>query len=209
MNLPLILAGQSRSAKTEAINGILVENNLKLEHPDVLVLSEKLGIEAVKKIKEFIGWKPTMAKKRLILIDPADSLTMDAQNGLLKILEEPADSTLIVMTIDKADGLLPTVLSRCEVRVLDFKMTEVDVEEIKRLLAKEVSERLQELEKIEDRKELFNGLMVYYYQKIGPEVEHAEIAKVLLESEEWVKQNVPVKAVLEYLMLKLPKATKI
>src|SRR6266568_1174257 len=105
MNIPLILVGNTQS-REEAISDLLKQHDLGLGHPDVLVLTEKLGIESIKKIREHLFLKPALSAHRFIIINPADSLTMDAQNALLKILEEPTDTTIIILGVEKTDVLL-------------------------------------------------------------------------------------------------------
>jgi replication-associated recombination protein RarA len=50
---------------------------------------------------------------RIVIIDEAGVLTVDAQNALLKLLEEPPRQTLFILVTDQTGGLLPTVRSRC------------------------------------------------------------------------------------------------
>jgi DNA polymerase III delta prime subunit len=58
--------------------------------------------------------RTSVAGIRLVIINDAENLTLEAQNALLKTIEEPAESTLIILTVEGTQGLLPTVLSRCE-----------------------------------------------------------------------------------------------
>ncbi|HUD11281.1 MAG TPA: AAA family ATPase [Candidatus Saccharimonadia bacterium] len=51
--------------------------------------------------------------RRVVIIDGANALTVDAQNALLKLLEEPPFQTIFILVTDQIDSLLPTVRSRC------------------------------------------------------------------------------------------------
>jgi DNA polymerase-3 subunit delta' len=51
---------------------------------------------------------------RVVLISEADKLTTEAQNALLKVLEEPPAKTSIILTTDSETNLLPTILSRLQ-----------------------------------------------------------------------------------------------
>lgn len=51
--------------------------------------------------------------RRVIIIDLAHQLTLEAQNALLKVLEEPPASTLFILTTSRPESLLATVRSRC------------------------------------------------------------------------------------------------
>jgi DNA polymerase-3 subunit delta' len=49
----------------------------------------------------------------VFIIDPADELTLEAQDALLKTLEEPPSTTMIILVSAYPDTLRPTILSRC------------------------------------------------------------------------------------------------
>jgi DNA polymerase-3 subunit delta' len=78
------------------------------------------GDEASIKIKrvrerllDVVGFRPFEGRRRVFIVDPADALTVEAQDALLKTLEEPPPSTTIVLVSAYPDTLLPTILSRC------------------------------------------------------------------------------------------------
>lgn len=85
-------------------------------HPDVLEIGEtdknSIGIS---EIQSFISWvfmQPYQADYKLGVIQNADKLTVQAQNALLKVLEEHPENTSIVLVGNSKDSFLPTVLSR-------------------------------------------------------------------------------------------------
>jgi len=53
-------------------------------------------------------------KYRVAIIIDADKLRTDAANAFLKLLEEPGEKTVFILTTDRIDHLLPTILSRCQ-----------------------------------------------------------------------------------------------
>ncbi len=96
-------------------------------HPDFLLvnmeyqanlLNEKIeeqksiGINTIRELIKFSNLKPAFSKKKFIIIDNAEKLTIEAQNSLLKTLEEPPEGTTIIL-VSSSKNLLPTVLSRC------------------------------------------------------------------------------------------------
>lgn len=88
-------------------------------HPDHFTLSYSEDSQAIKieNVRELIfraNMKPYEAPYKVFVIDPADAMTEDAQNALLKTLEEPAGRTLIVLIPDDAKRLLPTIRSRAQ-----------------------------------------------------------------------------------------------
>lgn len=210
MSLPILLVSQNEQQREDEISDILKQSGLKTDHPDLLYLSEKLGIESIKKIKEHLNWKPVMAKYRAVVINPADSLTMDAQNSLLKVLEEPSESALIVMGADSEDILLETVRSRIEIRYLNKLPGDIknDFKQIADLLSLDVPARLERIEKNDDRKKLVTDLAQYYHSHLLARSGQLSEIKLILQSEAWIKQNVSAKAVSDFLMIKLSKAAK-
>jgi DNA polymerase III subunit delta' len=52
-------------------------------------------------------------RRRFVVVDPADAMNPQAQNALLKTLEEPPEDTTLVLVASSPDSLLPTIRSRC------------------------------------------------------------------------------------------------
>ncbi|MGC8944307.1 MAG: hypothetical protein ACP5J8_01385 [Minisyncoccia bacterium] len=83
---------------------------------DLLILepdeSNSIKIELVRKAIEFLSYKPYISSYRVLIINEADKLTFDAQNALLKTLEEPPLDSLIILITSRHKALLETVRSR-------------------------------------------------------------------------------------------------
>ena len=58
--------------------------------------------------------KPYEAKMRVVIISEAQRLNPEAANALLKVLEEPPEQTVIILTAPNTVQLLPTIVSRCQ-----------------------------------------------------------------------------------------------
>ena len=86
-------------------------------HPDVpIVEPAETGLIRVDQVREVIdraAYRPFEGKRRVIIIDDADALLPQAQNALLKTLEEPTASSVFILVTTRPDVLLPTVRSRC------------------------------------------------------------------------------------------------
>ena len=61
------------------------------------------------------GRKPVMGRGKVFVIEQAELMNPQAQNALLKTLEEPAGRTAIILLTDQPDVLLPTIRSRCQI----------------------------------------------------------------------------------------------
>ena len=87
-------------------------------HPDIIrVIHEKPNTISVDDIREqvnnTIAIKPYQGPYKIYIIDHADLMTPQAQNALLKTLEEPPEYAVIMLLTENADSLLPTIASRC------------------------------------------------------------------------------------------------
>jgi len=97
------------------------------EHPDLILIQRGSPLSAnVKKerttipvddIREMIRLSsvhPSIGDRRVIMIFDADKMTGNAQNALLKIVEEPPAETWFLIVCERKDQLLPTIVSRCQ-----------------------------------------------------------------------------------------------
>lgn len=181
----------------------------RTNHPDVLYFKagEKLGIEQARKIKEHFSLKPYSLKGRVVIIEDASVMTHEAQNALLKTLEEPPKEAILILCASSDANLLPTILSRCEIIRIqnsEFRVQNLYEQEIEKLLNSTIEERFEYIEKLKDKKEFLYSLIMYFHQKLPANL---QFTKELLQAEEWAKQNVNLRGILEYLMLKMPKRT--
>ena len=89
------------------------------EHPDlhwVCPPSDKnsIGIEQVRDLAAELALTSHAGGGKMAVIEPADSMTHSAANGLLKTLEEPAGDALLILLADRNGGLPATIVSRCQ-----------------------------------------------------------------------------------------------
>ena len=89
-------------------------------HPDVRVVAGPLperrdiAIEQVRELQRELGFRSLSAHPKIGIINDADLLTLQAQNALLKTLEEPGGATVLILVAVNAAALAPTILSRCQ-----------------------------------------------------------------------------------------------
>ncbi len=75
---------------------------------------EKIKIDQIRGINDFLKYKVEESVYRFIIIDEADSMTPEAANSLLKILEEPPARTTFILLVDNLSKVFPTIISRCQ-----------------------------------------------------------------------------------------------
>lgn len=201
------------------VEKILSKIGLKKNHPDLLWLGEeeKLGVEQAKKIKEFLGLKPYQGKTQAVVVLAAENLTLDAQNALLKTLEEAQEHASIILGATSEEQLLPTIISRCKIINLQNTPTsEVGLkyqDDIEKLLSLDYEKRFQFIEKLEEKEDFLYALTAYFRQCLLTDIQLPMLDKKkvqnflkdLVKAEKWAKHNVNIRAILEYLMLKMPE----
>lgn len=120
--------GECRSCK-QAASG---------NQPDIIkVTHEKpntIGVEDIRKVTGDIAIKPYSSPRKIYIINEAEKMTVQAQNALLKTLEEPPAYAVILLLTTNVDTLLPTIQSRCVL----LTMKPVKDEAVKNFLMKDL-----------------------------------------------------------------------
>lgn len=126
-NQPIIISGPEFTYK-ELLSIKIASQSLEIDidkldsYPYIItVISDKksLGIEEIRDLSKFISLTVPLNKaiNRVVMIPNSEILTVQAQNALLKNLEESPKSTLFILTTKKINNILPTILSRS--RIID------------------------------------------------------------------------------------------
>src|SRR5688572_8215528 len=99
---------------------------VEVDNGDIASISIKSIRE---RVLDLVGYRPFEGQRRVFIIDPADALSVQAQDALLKTLEEPPPATVLILISAYPDSLRPTVLSRCR-RVRFGVLTEAEVAQV-------------------------------------------------------------------------------
>jgi DNA polymerase-3 subunit delta' len=113
---------QCLSVKEDGFCGTCSNCRLRMQqHPDIrLIEPEKttISIGQIRELIDEVAYQPFEARYRLAVLDPADQMKIEAQNSLLKTLEEPSSRTIIILVTTTPYMLLETIRSRA--RMLQF-----------------------------------------------------------------------------------------
>lgn len=217
-----LLISSSSDARVSIIEKELKKYSLAKTHPDLLYFeqNEKLGIAEARKIKEHFSLKPYSAKGRGVVLEDASMITVEAQNALLKTFEDLPKEALLILGASSDASFLPTILSRCQIvhlkptaspAVVAGEASETGLKDIEKLLSANPEERFEYIEKLKSKDEFLHILILFFRQmlyaprpRLG-KLEATRFLKELLQSEQWARQNVNIRAILEYLMLVMPK----
>jgi DNA polymerase III subunit delta' len=90
------------------------------QYPDLSILQPEedhkdVRIDQVRELQHTLALAPYAAAYRIALLPDFQQVTEQAENALLKTLEEPPDKVVLLLTVDALESLLPTIVSRCEV----------------------------------------------------------------------------------------------
>ena len=121
-------------------------------NPDFYLISEEgnsIKIDQIRDLIEKAYEKPIASEKKVYIIDNSDKMTVEAQNSLLKTLEEPPDYMVLILITSNIDNILNTVKSRC----VKLSFESLSNDEIKEVL----NERGLNTNLNENMYELFNG----------------------------------------------------
>ena len=89
-------------------------------HPDIIFITHEkpgtIGVDDIRRqINGDVAIKPYSGPKKIYIVSEGEKMTVQAQNALLKTLEEPPEYAVILILTDNVNTLLPTILSRCVV----------------------------------------------------------------------------------------------
>lgn len=180
--------------------------------------SENSSIEVVRELQRFLSRKPLQSKYNLGLFSEAHLLSLEAQNALLKTLEEPPQNSHLILIAPSATSLLPTIASRCSIVESEHikERKEIDWELVKKVTLGGDSLRLREAE------ELDIDNWIYYWQqllkdKVNKNNTRADISltvkqindylKKLLKLSSFRENHVNNKLLASVILLSAPKET--
>ena len=136
-----LFCGQEKLGKktiaVEFAKWLFKEDVIKRQHPDFIFIEPEKKEIQISQIRECIwrlSLKPSVAPFKIAIIDEAHCLNQEAQNSLLKTLEEPRGQTILFLVTEYPERLFPTIISRCQI----LKFYSVPKEEIERYLVDEL-----------------------------------------------------------------------
>ena len=87
-------------------------------HPDHYILEPEeadkaIRVDQVRQLVAFVTQTAQLGGRKVVLLEPAEAMNLNAANALLKSLEEPAGDTVLLLISHQPSRLLPTIKSRC------------------------------------------------------------------------------------------------
>lgn len=125
--------GKSIIARRFALS--ILEKTKDIEYADIInfrKVKASFGVDDVRRIIEEVNKKPFEGDKKVIIIHEGSKMTPQAQNALLKTIEEPPKGVYIIILSESLESLLDTIKSRSQI----YKLTPLNKEEMKIYLNK-------------------------------------------------------------------------
>ena len=172
----------------------------------------KIKIEQIRQMQRKVAEKPIISNNKVYIIDNADTMTTEAQNCLLKTLEEPPEYITIILICTNEGNLLSTIKSRCTRMQFEPIKDEELKEYIKTKLPEEqISENIIELAqgsiekaiKLNERKDIYENI-----ENILLSMQNKDLIDIVQMSEVIYKSKEEIKSILEYINVLLMKLSK-
>lgn len=170
-------------------------------HPDFLWLDSEDGksikIDQVRYLQEKIAEKPILSNNKVYIINNSDLMTTEAQNCLLKTLEEPPEYAMIILISSNENRIIQTIKSRCII----VRFEDLTNEEISKYLntqdidiIKLCDGSLEKADHIQEKKEIY-----YKLRDIANNLEKKSLIDVLNNSELLYNSKDDIIELLDYL----------
>ena len=139
-------------------------------HPDFKIINETgetIKIEQIRELVEKVIEKPIVSNKKVYIINDCDKMTKEAQNCLLKTLEEPPEFVTMILITSNENMILNTIKSRCmkvkfkniENKILyDYAINEIGYEDISENLLKTFGGSIRKAINLKENKEKYKDI---------------------------------------------------
>lgn len=201
---------QTYCSKCKSCIEIDTENNPDYKLIDKEPEEKAIKINQIREMQLKISEKPIISQNKVYIINNADTMTQEAQNCLLKTLEEPPEYVTIILIGTNENNFLTTIKSRCTKVYFDA----IPINEIKKYIKDkekiEIENNILEISggsikkaiQLKDKKELYECL-----NKIAEEIDNTDIINVLEMSEKIYKSKEDINDILDNLCIIFLKRT--
>lgn len=126
--------GIGKSILAEILGKLILNGDINREYVDIInykPIKTSFGVDDVRDIIDEVNKKPFEGDKKVIIIHQGNKLTIQAQNALLKTIEEPPTEVYIIILCESLELILDTIKSRCEI----YKLTPLTKDELYKYIA--------------------------------------------------------------------------
>ena len=177
-------------------------------NPDFEIIEpvgNSIKIEQIRELIKKVYEKPIVSNKKVYIINDSNLMTKEAQNSLLKTLEEPPEYVTIILIASNENLFLPTIKSRCT-KIMFKKLTDNELKtilkrkynklNIQELVLKIADGSVNKAECLDGKEELYNKV-----NRIYSSLENVNIIKLINSKEDIFKDKEQAIEMLEYINL--------
>lgn len=184
-------------------------------HPDFLLLQpdgNSIKIDQIRYLQQKIQEKPIISEKKVYVIDDADTMTVEAQNCLLKTLEEPPEFATIILIGSNENAFLTTIKSRCMIlhfqkienaEILKYLKENYDIDNISSNVLDMFQGSIGKAISLKDKKDEYENI-----EKIIENLNTKDIIDIIKISEVIYKSKEEIFEILDYINIILLKRAK-
>ena len=147
-------------------------------HPDFVIINEQgesIKIEQIRSITDKVIEKPIISQKKVYIINDCDKMTKEAQNCLLKTLEEPPEFAVLILISSNENLILNTIKSRC----MSIKFNNIKDNELKNYVQKNL-----------DYSVVTENMLSSFHGSIGKAIKQKNYQEKYLQIEELVSHMI-------------------
>jgi len=178
-----------------------IENS---NNPDIIIIDEEensIKTEQIKQLTSNVLEKPIQSNKKIYIINNSENMTKEAQNSLLKTLEEPPEYVIIILVTSNENLLLNTIKSRC-LKIPFTKLTNNEIQEYFHRIGEAVNTNMMRafggsIEKaihLKDKSEIYTKINEIFYN-----IENMNELQILNIKEIAFKEKEEIYSILDYI----------
>lgn len=188
------------------------DSNNNPDFEEIVPDGNNIKIEQIREMQRKIIESPIISSKKVYILDDADTLTREAQNCLLKTLEEPPSFATIILIGSNESSFLSTIKSRCTILKFDpikneeiekFLKNKYELESIPKSIIEASSGSIGKAEILKDKQELYEAVT-----GVINNIENQDLIDTLKNAEVIYKSQEEKQEILEYINILLLKKAK-
>ena len=165
-------------------------------HPDFEIIvpdGTSIKIEQIRKMQQKIVESPIISEKKVYIIDDADLMTKEAQNCLLKTLEEPPEYVIIILIGSIENNFLSTIKSRCTIikfkdisneNIKEYMQKKYNINDLSDNMLKIIGGSIGKAEKLKEKNQLYESVI-----NIVENITRLDLIEFLKKSDEIYKNQ--------------------
>ena len=184
-------------------------------NPDYVYIEpdgNNIKIEQIRNLQKSIQEKPIISTRKVFIINDADLMTKEAQNCLLKTLEEPPKFSTIILVGSNETAFLPTIKSRCTIlyfnkindqQIKEYLKEHYNIESINPNMLEMFQGSIGKALVLKDKQEIYKTL-----ESIVEDMKQRDLIDIINDAEILYKSKEEIQDMLEYLNIILLRKSK-